>query len=846
MKPSRYLCIHGHFYQPPRENPWLEAVEVQDSAHPFHDWNERITMQCYGPNTAARISTWDGQILDIRNNYSKISFNFGPTLLSWLEDHRPEVYQDIIEADRISVKMRRGHGNALAQPFNHTILPLATEREKQIQVVWGLEDFRERFGRDPEGLWLPECAVDIASLECLAANGIRFTILAPRQAQQFRLLQPKVGEWATADGSRIDPTRPYHCALPSGRSIVLYFYDGPISQAIAFEGLLNDGQVFATRLMNGYSDARPWAQLLNIATDGESYGHHHVHGEMALAYMLHVVERDRLAVLMNYGEFLEAHPPEAEVRIWNNSSWSCVHGVERWKSDCGCNSGGRPGWKQNWRGPLREAFRFLADKAADVYDDMAPEYFENPGRALERYIHVLLHPKLEAFRRFLQEEGRPGVREGDNLEVLRLMEMMRNAHLIFTSCAWFFDEISGLEAVQNLKYGGRLIQLLQPFDPRVEEEFLKLLRKAPSNIPDIGDGAECYARFVKPHIVDLHRVIAHHVIKHFDEEAEGLHQLYCYEVRERDSQLSSFGNTRLKLCRVTALSLIDGESLESIAVVLHFGGHDFRCSIGGQKSHEGYEKLKNDLFTAYTKRSLTDLVRVVDEHFGLGYYSINHLFSEDRRLLLRRVTDDSFRRFDNSITMIYDENRKFMEYLLEVGAPLPRSFAAAAEFVLKNRLFEELEKFLQTSDASELMEIAREANRYGVRMNDPTVKRQLENTMNNIFLSLALHPMNGHCDLANHLLDVFDLLQLQPDLWEAQNIVFALVHNRRLPAHLASRTEGRANLPLDKVPSLVNLATRLRISLEPFEITAPSLEDSSRTSGERMIMKNSPGGIVPL
>ncbi|MCA9165661.1 MAG: hypothetical protein KDA62_21890, partial [Planctomycetales bacterium] len=333
---ERYICIHGHFYQPPRENPWLEAIEVQDSAYPFHDWNERITAECYEPNASSRILTGDGRIERIVNNYANVSFNFGATLLSWLEVHAPDTYRRILLADQESRELFSGHGSALAQVYNHMIMPLANRRDKITQVRWGIRDFEARFGRPPEGMWLAETGVDNETLDVLAEHGIKFTILAPNQAHEVRKYRGR--NWHDVSGSRIDPTTAYEVRLPSKRKIALFFYDGPISRAIAFEGLLTRGEHLAGRLMGAFTDHREWPQLVHIATDGESYGHHHRHGDMALAYALHHIQQHNLAKITNYGEYLEKHPPLDEVRIYDNSSWSCAHGIERWRSDCGCNS----------------------------------------------------------------------------------------------------------------------------------------------------------------------------------------------------------------------------------------------------------------------------------------------------------------------------------------------------------------------------------------------------------------------------------------------------------------------------------------------------------------------------
>jgi len=329
-----YICIHGHFYQPPRENPWLEAVEIQESAHPYHDWNERVDAECYARNAASRILDDEKRIVSIVNNYAKISFNFGPTLLSWMEVNDPPVYRAIQDADVESARNFGGHGSALAQPYNHMIMPLANERDKFTQAFWGVRDFEHRFQRRPEGMWLPEAAVDLPTLALLAKLGIKFTILAPNQAHRVRKLTGK--NWKDVSGDQIDPTMAYRQRLPSGEAIDLFFYDGPISRGIAFEGLLDNGEQFAQRLVGAFSeDTRPWPELVHIATDGETYGHHHKRGEMALTYALNYIESNHLADLTNYAQYLEKHASTHEVEIHENSSWSCVHGVERWRSNCG-------------------------------------------------------------------------------------------------------------------------------------------------------------------------------------------------------------------------------------------------------------------------------------------------------------------------------------------------------------------------------------------------------------------------------------------------------------------------------------------------------------------------------
>ena len=334
---KKFICIHGHFYQPPRENAWLEVIEVQDSAHPYHDWNERISAECYGPNAASRILSSNNSIIkNILNNYTRISFNFGPTLLSWMEMYDKETYDAILEADKESVDRFSGHGSAIAQVYNHIIMPLANRKDKETQVIWGIRDFTYRFKREPEGMWLAETAVDTETLEILAEQNIKFTILAPRQAKSVR----KIGDanWTSVNDHSVDIKRPYFIKLPSGKSITVFFYNGDVSQSVAFNGLLNDGKRFAKSLIDLFDKDRDEPQLAHIATDGETYGHHHKHGEMALAYSLDYIEKNKNADLTNYAEFIHKFPATWEAEIHENSSWSCVHGVERWRSNCGCRS----------------------------------------------------------------------------------------------------------------------------------------------------------------------------------------------------------------------------------------------------------------------------------------------------------------------------------------------------------------------------------------------------------------------------------------------------------------------------------------------------------------------------
>ena len=459
---ERYICIHGHFYQPPRENPWLEDIEVQDSAYPYHDWNERINAECYAPNTVSRILDGENRIVKLPNNYAKISFNFGPTLLAWMQLKAPKTYEAILAADRMSQKNFSGHGSALAQAYNHMIMPLANRRDKYTQVLWGIRDFEARFGRSPEGMWLPETAVDLETLDIMAALGIQFTILAPHQAKRIRLVDQET--WVDVSRGSIDPTMAYEINLPSGRRIAAFFYDGPISRAVAFEGLLKRGEDLALRLTSAFSAESPFPQLVHIATDGETYGHHQPNGDMALTYALQYIESQKLARLTNYGEYLEKHTPIFEVEILENTSWSCAHGVARWTADCGCNSGGHPGWNQAWRAPLREALDWLRDTLAPLFEEKAGDLLKDPWAARDDYIRVILDRTPENMDNFLRRHAAVELSDQEKVTVLKLLGVQRCALLMYTSCGWFFDELSGIETVQVIHYASRAISLMEELD----------------------------------------------------------------------------------------------------------------------------------------------------------------------------------------------------------------------------------------------------------------------------------------------------------------------------------------------------------------------------------------------
>ena len=494
------LIIHGHFYQPPRENPWTGIIDPEPGALPFHDWNERIYAECYGPNSAARIVVDSAE--QVVNNYAHISFDFGPTLLSWLQQHHVETYSRIIAADSQSALRYGGHGNAIAQAYNHAILPLCNERDQNTQVRWGIADFRYRFDREPESMWLPETACNDDVLGVLIDEGMHFVILAPQQAQRVRSISVLPGEWRTVSRDTIDTGVAYRYfhGDGSGRSIAVFFYDRKLAHDIAFEQALASSKVLVDSFVQRRAEA---AGLINIATDGETYGHHHKFGDLCLAYALQVDAPARGFALTNYGEYLERFPPELEVEINNGergegSSWSCVHGVSRWIRDCGCHTGGEPGWNQAWRGPLRAALDFLRDDAAVYFEATRGELFTDPWLARDDSVSLVLD-EFKSREEFLRLHAPRELTRQQQQRALGFLEVQRNALLMYTSCGWFFSDVSGIEPIQILKYAARALDLMNQLGlPSPRERFLEILAEAKSNRSELGNGADVFRRFVDP------------------------------------------------------------------------------------------------------------------------------------------------------------------------------------------------------------------------------------------------------------------------------------------------------------------------------------------------------------
>lgn len=774
---ERYVCIHGHFYQPPRENPWLEDVELQDSAYPFHDWNMRITEECYRQNGASRILGADRKILNITNNYMNISFNFGPTLLSWMDSYAPDVYEKIIEADNESRKLFSGHGSAIAQAYNHMILPLANTRDKHTQVIWGIQDFERRFERKPEGMWLPETAVNTETLEVLVEYGIKFTILAPRQVKQVRKIGAK--KWNYIKEDSLDTTMPYIYNLPSGKSISLFFYNGNVAHDVAYGGLLHSGENFATRLVESFSDNGQPTQLVHIATDGESFGHHHHHGDMALAYCLHHIRDKELAKVTIYAEYLDKFPPTHEVQIHENSSWSCVHGVERWKSNCGCCADQSLSGKQQWREPLRNALDRLRDNLCNDFEKRLSKYNQDPWQVRNEYIQVINDRSEENVENFIRKTAGNELAYEDKVTFLKLMEMQRMAMLMYTSCGWFFDNISGIEAVQIMNYATRAMQLYQEItNTNLQDEFKSILKEAPANLPDTANGLDVYEKYVEPARIDLNRVGAHFALSSiFSESSDQEQEIYCYTATMEDYKYSGGGAQALSTGKARIRSNIIYEQENINFATLHIGGHNLFTALTSPMTDKEFHQMQHDLEAAFYKGDTNEVMRQMNIRFGGSSYSLWHLFKDEQRRMVYELLSDTWEEVERSFRHIYEQNYSIMLMLRSMNMNLPKALAAPAEFILNQDLCEVIQA--EEINIDRLKELTEEAARLSIQLDQTTIQYETSAKINR--LMEMFEQSRDDIELLSTIESALNILSgivLNMDLQTAQNLFFTIAKEK--------------------------------------------------------------------
>ncbi|KMP11267.1 glycoside hydrolase [Candidatus Nitromaritima sp. SCGC AAA799-C22] len=772
---GKFVCIHGHFYQPPRENPWLEAITHQESAHPHHDWNERVTAECYAPNAQSRILDDQGFIVEMINNYSKISFDMGPTLLSWLELNSQDIYQAILEADEESRKLFSGHGSAMAQCYSHMIMPLANSRDKYTQVYWGIRDFEHRFKRLPEGMWLPETAVDLETLKIMAELGIRFIVLAPGQARRFRPLGEE--SWRETEKEEIDTTRPYALQLPSGKAINVFFYNGELSRALAFENLLVKSEHFARRLLDAVPEENHFPQLIHVATDGETYGHHHKFGDMALAYALKHIEVQSDATLTNYAEFLEKFPPAHEVEIKGDTSWSCAHGVERWRSDCGCHTGGEPDWDQNWRGPLREALDWLRDAVVSPFNEKGLQYLKDPWEARNDYIRVMLDRSLESIDRFLERNTVRALDDSEKTTVLKIMEMQRHAMLMYTSCGWFFCEISGTETVQILQYAARTLELAEEiFGGSLRPRFLKLLEKAKSNLPAKNNGRQIFERDVEDARVNLSKLCAHFALDSLFEEFNHENRIFTHAVELEDFNSFESGRARLAMGRARVTSQVTLESCDFHFGVMHHGDYNLKSFVHALEESKEYQCDADGIESSFKKGNFSEALRQLEEHFGATSLPLKFLSKKEQKRIFDEILNFTLAKNEPLYKKIYDSYAPLHKYLMDEGIPAPKIISTVMEAVLNARLRKEFErhdlrfdKIKSLLEEVELQEASLDCDFLGY-----VFKGNLERLAQRLFESP--HEMPRLVDLENAV-KLLPLMPFEVNLWKTQNLCYEIMRS---------------------------------------------------------------------
>ncbi|HEY1994649.1 MAG TPA: DUF3536 domain-containing protein, partial [Edaphobacter sp.] len=801
---------------------------------PYHDWNDRITAECYAPNGASRITNKQDEIIRIMNNYARISYNFGPTLLSWLHDKAPRTYRMILDADKFSAQRYSGHGSAMAQVYNHLIMPLANKRDALTQIRWGIADFEFRYRRKPEGMWLSETAVNRSVLDLMAQEGIKFTVLAPVQCARVRplprnspssssrdssssssrpLSEAERGEgsassisavlsteaveaeeisWTETPNATVDPTHPYLIRLDEGRSINVFFYDGPASRAIAFEGLLNSGEDFAKRLLGAFhppaSGDPEVAQISHVATDGESYGHHHKHGEMALSYAMHTIENGQQASLTNYGEFLEKFPPKWEAEVAEDTSWSCAHGIERWRSNCGCN-GGKSGWSQEWRTPLREALDYLREATAPLAEQLAQPLLKDLWVARDAYIQVILDRSPAAIIKFFAQQATRELTEAERITCLELLELERHTQLMYTSCGWFFDEISGIETVQIIAYAGRVLQLAAKLfgQPGIdlEKNFLDILAKGKSNIPEIGDGAEVYRRYVNSMQIGLEQVGAHYAISSIFRNYPEHGELFCFDVHRESQETFNSGRGRVAVGRALIYSRITEENEDICFAVLHLGDQNLSAAVKRYNSLdpaevEAFHTFSTEIGTAIRRANLPEVIRLIDRFFGQGEngqspiaYSLTSLFADEQHRILNTILNQTISEMEESLRKIYEDHASLLHFLTETGMSAPPALASAARFAINASLRRAIEA--ENFDPSDIESLLSRAEADQILLDTQllgyTAGQRMKRAMVRLEASAAGDPSaNGALATALLIAETIQTMPFEVNLWQAQNI----------------------------------------------------------------------------
>ena len=821
----RFTVIHGHFYQPPRENPWLNVLERQESAAPDHDWNERIFDQCYRPNAYSRLLDSHGMITGISNNYRHLSFNFGPTLFRWLEQKHPQVAQRIIDADRESCTRFNGHGNAVAQVYNHIIMPLAPRRDKITQIRWGKDFFKARFGRDPEGMWLAETAINMETVDCLIEEGIKYVILAPSQAELVKPISHH--EWHKVEHSGIDLKRPYRIypKTPDGKALNgfldVFFFDKNLSTAISFENLLTDSSILGNRIQSCFDANSNTDQLVNIATDGETFGHHKPFGDMCLAFFFEHTAKALNLTIANYGYVLEQMPPQHEITLRNafgeGTAWSCAHGTGRWSRDCGCNTGGKEGWNQTWRAPFRTALDTMRTALDARYEKIMAPLFTDPWAVRHNYCRAMDLTDRAAIATWLRTAGEKSeslkTLSADQINTaLQLLAAQKFMLFAYTSCAWFFNDITGIETAQNIMYAFRALELgiAKTDQDTLREKVVKQLEEARSNIKG-QTGKTVYEQAVLPHHNYL-EVIAFGTLLDKIVLLQAAHTFTVFEFTVTIKNLKS---------RKKGHTIYHASSVELSHAQM---GETAHFSLLLIRSHT---PPINGMIAPLTQSFPRNFDHTDPAHWerlrGVQTLSEANLFSESRETLsalyLERIgelTRDKYKTWMH-------ENRSTLDALAGLKITPPAYVTAPISFVLSGLWNHEIRR-LETSGkedsvVSALLDIWKQSEYFKAPLALTESAPLLEQ-----YIVQELHKLNtdkctDHCDRLRYLLGVVDRFGLPFPKYRIEDQFNEFMHTVLRPlydeAHKAARLTAAHK---EQLLQLVSLARRMNFNTDEFKL----------------------------
>ena len=787
---ERYAVIHGHFYQPPRENPWIEEIERQEGAEPYHDWNEAVTCQCYLPNTASRVVR-SNKIVDLVSNYAYISFNFGPTLMRWLERHFPDVHRAVIEADRASMPRNNGHGNAIAQVYNHVIMPLENIRDKHTEVIWGIRDFEHRFGRKSEAMWLPETACNLETLDVLIGHGMKFAILAPNQAEKAKPIT--ADQWTDVSDGTIDPRRPYRHFMHDkagrrieNRCIDVFFYDGPLSRSLAFGSITSSAMVCADAITTAYGKPECSPALVSVAVDGETFGHHHQFADMCLAYVVKYELPRRKINLVNYARYLELCPPQHEVIIkqgedGEGTSWSCTHGMGRWKEDCGCTTG-RSEFHQKWRAPLRTAFRNLRDALVPVYELEGGKLFHDPWQARDGYIDVVNGRSEDNVMRWLGENMKAEVNNETRTRAIQLLEMQRHAMLMFTSCGWFFDELSRIETRQCMLYAARAAQLCKQLTGLDYEQKLKDdLEQAPSNLPECGNGKKIYSRYVEPAAADWRKIVAQYAIRlALLPDDPTLNEIYDFRIDGTGTQWQALNTWFCGIGSARFFSGITLEQRDGSFFCIDFGGADVKCYVCESPGADAFAAMRQRILEQAPNIVEIGLRSIVQEFFGDRAYTLDDLFREDREKVITALMREKLESWKSYFESILRDNMGLMKRYRELGWAIPPEMRIPSQYALAVEL---ADKFRESQADWNLDRVRGEAGSLELcrQLGFQLDLHEAELILRRMIMA-KLDALVRRVDLAdarvlNDLLDLAGQMKMNYEPYEPQNVMFRLLND---------------------------------------------------------------------